>query len=149
MAARSNKRKKTTVAEDVADMRRWQTDHGRQDDERHQENIQRFADGSKKMDTLTTKDDLADFAKIFVETDEKGEVKFGDDGKMIPRFALKTDVAPVKAFYDKLALSAQIVDGAGKGISKTVFWLAAFLLAVGIITGKIWVLLAWLAGSAK
>lgn len=130
-------------------MRQWQRDHGREDDERHQENIGRFAEGSKKMETLVTKDDLADFAKLFVETDEKGDIKFGTDGKMVPRFATAKDVAPVKAFYDKLALSAQIVDGAGKGISKTVFWLAAFLLALGVITGKIWVLLAWLAGGSK
>lgn len=142
-------------------MRQWQKDHGHEDDSRHQENIARFAEGSQKMELLASKKDLenlptradlADFSKLFVETDEKGQVKYGEDGKMIPRFATKKDLGdlgPVKAFYDKLALSAQIVDGTGKFISARVFWLAAFLLALGVITGKIWVILAWLAGTSK
>ncbi len=157
MAKKTNKPKKQTLAQDVAGMRQWQEDHGKHDDERHQQNIERFAEGTKKMDTLATHEGLArglnDLARLFVETDDiTGEAILDIKGRMIPRFAEKKDlerveqaVAPVVTFYDKLALSAQIVDKTGQWLSSKTFWLAAFLVAVGVITGKLWVFMGMIA----
>ncbi len=140
MATTPKKRKRQkSIRTELGAIHQWMIDHEAADKKA-------FGEAQSVMANLTTKDDLAEFAKMFVELDEKGEVKKDfDTGQLVPKFATKKDVQPVVKFYDKLALSAQIVGGGGKWVSSATFWLAAFLIAMGVITGKLWVALAAVA----
>lgn len=95
---------------------KWREDHERHDDKR-------FEEGTKLMSSLATAESVEKLHKLLVD----------DDGT--PRFATKRDVAPLLKFYNNIILSAQITEGAGKWISRTILWLAGFLIAMGIITG--------------
>jgi len=130
-----------STARELGSIHSWMRNHEKAD-------ALAFQAGSEKMDTLATKQDLADLTKLFVELDDEGEVKRNPEtGHLIPKFATKKDVQPVVAFYDKLALSAQLVNGGGKWLSRFVLGLAALLVAFSIITGafKGWLvaLAAW------
>lgn len=139
MANNKTAPKRKTVIAELGAIHQWMKDHEKADDGR-------FDAGTKHMDLLATKTDIAELAKMFMELDEHGDIKRdATTGMPIVKFATKKDVLPVVKFYDKLALSAQIVNGGSKWFSSAVFWLAAFLLAASVITGKIWFILGGLA----
>lgn len=117
-----------TVVRELGAIHAWMQNHEREDSKR-------FNSGARRMMVLATKEDLADLAKLFVETDEHGEIALGPDGRMVPKFATKKDVQPVVQFYDKLALSAQLVNGGSKWFSRIILGLAALLVAIGLIKG--------------
>lgn len=84
----------------------------------------------KLKETIASKGDLAEFAQMFL--DEKGKPIFATKGDVEK---LEIAVKPVIGFYDKLALSAQLVNGGGVWLSRTVLGLAALLVAFGLIKG--------------
>jgi hypothetical protein len=114
------RKNKSSVEEDIAAMRQWQVDHERHDDQRQKENVAQFEKGSKKMETLATKDDLR--AMLF---DKEG----------LPLFATRNDVMPIIKFYNNVKLAAKITEGSGVWGSRLIIGIVATGLAIGIITG--------------
>ena len=119
-------------------MSEWMQNHERHDDSRHDKQ-------SKQFEEIATKKDLRDFAMLFVECDATGVPIMGEDGKMIPKFATKKDVAPVIELYDTLSLSAKITTKTGRFLQWVILTIAGLIIAFGIVTGG---LKGFLAGVA-
>lgn len=129
-------KKKPTLEQDVAQIKKRQHKNELLADERQQENVEAFAEGSAKMKTLATKDDLSAVAvDMATKTDINNlhAMLFAADGT--PLFATKNDVLPVVQFYNNLMLAAKFTENGGKWGSRFIIGIVATGIAFGVIFG--------------
>lgn len=133
-------------AGNIAAIRQWQVDHEKHDDDRHQENIGRFQEGTDKMALLASKKDLEDFSKKILEDvattkDLEELVKFfveqdPDTGQMVPKFPTRKEMAPIISLYKGGVITRAFIIGAAG--------LVGAVVGVGL---GLWTLFNWARAS--